>query len=67
MPTLKVTLVFAASVRQILGSQRTVLLTPVATLLVSVALSLAVSTVTAVRFVREQQAAALGSRVGTGG
>ena len=67
MPTLKVTLGFAASVRQILGSQRTVLLTLVATLLVSVALSLAVSTVTAVRFVREQQASGLRSRVGTGG
>jgi len=39
----------------------------VATLLVSVAMSLAVSTVTAVRFVREQQAAALKTRVGTGG
>jgi hypothetical protein len=67
MPTLKVHLVFAASVRQILESQRTVLLTLVATLLVSVAMSLAVSTVTAVRFVREQQAAALKTRAGTGG
>ncbi|MGH7317078.1 MAG: hypothetical protein ACREJS_12535 [Candidatus Rokuibacteriota bacterium] len=67
MPTLKVNLVFAASVRQILESQRAVLLTLVATLLVSVAMSLAVSTVTAVRFVREQQAAAFKNRVGTGG
>jgi hypothetical protein len=67
MPTLKVDLVFAASVHQILESQRAVLLTLVATLLVSVAMSLAVSTVTAVRFVREQQAAALKTRVGTGG
>ena len=67
MPTLKVNLVFAASVRQILESQRAVLLTLVATLLVSVAMSLAVSTVTAVRFVREQQAAALKARAGTGG
>ena len=55
MPTLKVDLVFAASVRQILENQRAVLLTLVATLLVSVAMSLAVSTVTAVRFVREQR------------
>lgn len=67
MPTLKVDLVFAASVRQILESQRAVLLTLVATLLVSVAMSLAVSTVTAVRFVREQQAVALKTRMGTGG
>jgi hypothetical protein len=67
MPTLKVDLVFAASVRQILESQRAVLLTLVATLLVSVAMSLAVSTVTAVRFVREQQAAVLKTRMGTGG
>lgn len=67
MPTLKVDLVFAASVRQILESQRAVLLTLVATLLVSVAMSLAVSTVTAVRFVREQQAAALKTQLGTGG
>jgi hypothetical protein len=67
MPTLKVDLVFAASVRQILENQRAVLLTLVATLLVSVAMSLAVSTVTALRFVREQQAAALKTRVGTGG
>lgn len=67
MPTLKVNLVFAASVRQILESQRAVLLTLVATLLVSVAMSLAVSTVTALRFVREQQAAALKTRAGTGG
>jgi len=67
MPTLKVNLVFAASVRQILESQRAVLLTLVATLLVSVAMSLAVSTVTAVRFVREQQAVALKTRAGTGG
>lgn len=67
MPTLKVDLVFAASVRQILESQRAVLLTLVATLLVSVAMSLAVSTVTALRFVREQEAAALRTRAGTGG
>jgi hypothetical protein len=67
MPTLKVNLVFAASVRQILESQRAVLLTLVATLLVSVAMSLAVSTVTALRFVREQQAVALKTRAGTGG
>ena len=67
MPTLKVDLVFAGSVRQILESQRAVLLTLVATLLVSVAMSLAVSTVTAVRFVREQQAAVLKTRIGTGG
>jgi hypothetical protein len=67
MPTLKVDLVYAASVRQILESQRAVLLTLVATLLVSVAMSLAVSTVTAVRFVREERAAALKTRMGTGG
>lgn len=67
MPTLKVDLVFAASVRQVLESQRAVLLTLVATLLVSVAMSLAVSTVTALRFVREQQTAALRTRAGTGG
>jgi hypothetical protein len=67
MPTLRVNLVFAASVRQILESQRAVLLTLVATLLFSVGMSLAVSTVTAVRFVREQQAAELKIRMGTGG
>ena len=67
MPTLKVNLVLAASVRQILGSQRAVLLTLVATLVVSVATSLAVSTVNAVRFVREQRVAALGNQLGTGG
>jgi hypothetical protein len=67
MPTLKVNLVLAASVRQILESQRTVLLTLAVTLVVSVAMSLAVSTVNVVRFVREQQATALRSRVGTGG
>jgi hypothetical protein len=67
MPTLKAHLVFAASVRQILEGQRAVLLTLVATLLVSVAMSLAVSTITAVRFVREQQAADLKTRMGTGG
>jgi hypothetical protein len=66
MPTLKVNLVLAASVRQILESQRAVLLTLVAALVVSVGMSLAVSTVNAVRFVREQ-AAAFKSRVGTGG
>lgn len=67
MPTLKVHLVFAASVRQILEGQRAVLLTLVAALLVSVAMSLAVSTITAMRFVREQQAADLKTRIGTGG
>jgi hypothetical protein len=67
MPTLKVNLIFAASVRQILESQRAVLLTLVATLLVSVGMSLAVSTVTAVRFVREQQAAVLKTHAGAGG
>lgn len=67
MPTLKVNLILAASVRQILENQRAVLLTLVATLLVSVAMSLAVSTVTALRFVREQEAAALKTRAGTGG
>jgi hypothetical protein len=67
MPTLRVNLVFAASVRQILESQRAVLLTLVATLLFSVGMSLAVSTVTAVRFVREQQTAELKMRMGTGG
>ncbi|MGH7384389.1 MAG: hypothetical protein ACREKG_04345 [Candidatus Rokuibacteriota bacterium] len=67
MPTLRVSLVFAGSVRQILESQRAVLLTLVATLLVSVGMSLAVSTVVAIRFVREQQAAMFKSRVGTGG
>jgi hypothetical protein len=67
MPTLKVNLVLAGSVRQILESQRAVLLTLVAALLVSVAMSLAVSTVTAMRFVREQAVVALKSRVGTGG
>jgi hypothetical protein len=67
MPTLKADLIFAASVRQILENQRAVLLTLVATLLVSVAMSLAVSTVTALRFVREQEAAALKTRAGTGG
>jgi hypothetical protein len=67
MPTLKVSLVHAASVRQILGGQRAALLTLVATLLVSVAASLAVSTVNAVRFVREQQAVAFRTQAGTGG
>jgi len=55
MPTLKVNLVFAASVRQILEGQRAVLLTLGATLLVSLGMSLALSTVVAVRFLREQQ------------
>ncbi len=59
MPTVRANLVYAGSVRQILEGQRTVLLTLGATLLVSLALSLAVSTVVAVRFVREQQAAAV--------
>jgi len=63
MPTLRVNLVYAASVRQILEGQRTVLLTLVATLLASVGMSLAVSTVVAVRFVREQHAAATGKTV----
>jgi len=58
MPTVRVNLVYAGSVRQILEAQRAVLLTLGATLLVSLAMSLAVSTVVAVRFVREQQAAA---------
>lgn len=65
MPTLRVNLVLASSVRQILGGQRAVLLTLAATLLVSVAMSLAVSTVVAIRFVRQQQAAhAAEARVG---
>jgi hypothetical protein len=55
MPTLKVNLVFAASVRQILEGQRAVLLTLGATLLVSLGTSLALSTVVAIRFLREQQ------------
>jgi hypothetical protein len=54
MPTVRVNLVFAVSVRQILEGQRAVLLTLGATLLVSLATSLALSTVVAVRFVREQ-------------
>ena len=57
MPTLRVNLVLLGSVRQILEAQRAVLLTLGATLLVSLAMSLAVATVVAVRFVREQQAA----------
>jgi hypothetical protein len=57
MPTLRVNLVFAGSIRRILEGQRAVLLTLGATLLVSLAMSLVVSTVMAVRFVREQQAA----------
>jgi hypothetical protein len=56
MPTLRVNLVYAGSVRQILEAQRAVLLTLGATMLVSLAMSLAVSTVVAVRFVREQAA-----------
>jgi hypothetical protein len=56
MPTLHVNLVFAASVRQILEGQRAVLLTLGATLLVSLGTSLALSTVVAIRFLREQQA-----------
>jgi hypothetical protein len=55
MPTVRVNLVFAASVRQILEAQRAVLLTLGATLLVSLGTSLALSTVVAVRFVREQR------------
>ena len=58
MPTVKVSLVFAASVRQILEGQRAVLLTLGATLLVSLGTSLALSTVVAIRFLREQQAEA---------
>ena len=57
MPTLKVNLVYAASVRQILENQRAVLLTLGATLLVSLATSLALSTAVAMRFVREQREA----------
>ena len=56
MPTLKVNLVFAASVRHVLEGQRAVLLTLGATLLVSLGTSLALSTVVAIRFLREQQA-----------
>ncbi|HXA95976.1 MAG TPA: hypothetical protein VN323_10465 [Candidatus Dormibacteraeota bacterium] len=63
MPTLHVNLIYAASVRHILEGQRAVLLTLVATLLASVGMSLAVSTVVAMRFVREQQAAAAGKTV----
>jgi hypothetical protein len=55
MPTLRVNLVFAASVRHILEGQRSVLLTLGATLLVSLGTSLALSTVVAIRFLREQQ------------
>jgi hypothetical protein len=55
MPTLQVNLVFAAPVRQILEGQRAVLLTLGATLLVSLVTSLALSTVVAIRFLREQQ------------
>jgi hypothetical protein len=57
MPTLQVNLIYAASVRQILENQRAVLLTLGATLLVSLATSLALSTAVAVRFVREQREA----------
>ena len=60
MPTLRVNLVWLGSVRSILESQRAVLLTLGATLLVSLAMSLAVATVVAMRFVREQQAQATG-------
>jgi hypothetical protein len=55
MPTVRVNLVFAVSVRQILEGQRAVLLTLGATLLVSLGTSLALSTVVAVRFVREER------------
>jgi hypothetical protein len=55
MPTLRVNLVFLGSVHTILESQRAVLLTLGATLLVSLAMSLVVATVVAMRFVREQQ------------
>jgi hypothetical protein len=58
MPTVRVNLVYAGSVRQILEAQRAVLLTLGATLLVSLAMSLVVSTVAAIRFVREHQAEA---------
>ncbi|HEU4437924.1 MAG TPA: hypothetical protein VFT36_01665 [Methylomirabilota bacterium] len=61
MPTLRVNLVLLGSVRSILESQRAVLLTLGATLLVSLAMSLAVATVVAMRFVREQQEAAAGA------
>ncbi len=56
MPTLRVNLVYAGSVRQILEAERAVLLTLGATMLVSLVMSLAVSTVVAVRFAREQAA-----------
>jgi len=62
MPTLQVNLVLLGSVHQILESQRAVLLTLGATLLVSLAMSLAVATVAAMRFVREQQAASLAEK-----
>lgn len=55
MPTLRVNLVLLGSVNAILESQRAVLLTLGATLLVSLAMSLAVATVVAMRFVREQR------------
>ena len=57
MPTLRVNLIYAASVRQILENQRAVLLTLGATLLVSLATSLALSTAVAMRFLREQREA----------
>jgi hypothetical protein len=60
MPTLRVNLVLLGSVHAILESQRAVLLTLGATLLVSLAMSLAVATVVAMRFLREQRAAAAG-------
>ncbi len=55
MPTLRVNLVLLGSVNAILESQRAVLLTLGATLLVSLAMSLAVATVVAMRFVRVQR------------
>jgi hypothetical protein len=60
MPTLRVNLVFLGSVHAIVESQRAVLLTLGATLLVSLAMSLALATVVAIRFVREQRAEAAG-------
>src|SRR4029079_11201201 len=57
MATLRVYPISPASVRQILENQRAVLLTLGATLLVSLATSLALSTAVAMRFLREQREA----------
>ncbi len=57
MPTLGVRLVLVGAVRAILEAQRSQLLTLVATLLVSVALSLVVSTAVAMRFLAGEHAA----------